>query len=66
MYFNVFIFNVLKNVNIYFVIFYNVICLYLVYYVICIDMGKGVWCDLIKFICYNFYLCGYSIFKLFY
>lgn len=34
MYFNVFIFNVLKNVNIYFVIFYNVICLYLVYYVI--------------------------------
>lgn len=42
MYFNVFIFNVLKNVNIYFVIFYNVICLYLVYYVICIDMGKGV------------------------
>lgn len=32
MYFNVFIFNVLKNI--YFVIFYNVICLYLVYYVI--------------------------------
>lgn len=31
-----------------------------------INMGKGVRRDLIKFICYNFYLCGYSISMLFY
>lgn len=65
MYLNAFISNVLKNANIYFVTFHNVIRLYSAYHVTCIDMGKGVRRDLIKFICHNFYLCGYSISKLF-